>query len=182
MAHEAKPASALMIEGGQVIDRILAGMDWVVGEGVRIMSMSLDLRGYTPAFLPIIDALRAANVLPGIAVGNEGPFTSRSPGNYANVLSVGAIDANDEVAAFSGSQQFNRLENPLSLNLVAPGVAVLSNVPGVKYTTMDGSSMATPHIAGLAAHRLSDAISRRPDVHRAGRRRDRKPGGPSAGD
>jgi subtilisin len=151
MAPEAKLASALVIEGGQVIDRILAGMDWVIGEGVRIMSMSLGLRGYTPAFQAIIDALRAANVLPVIAVGNEGPFTSRSPGNYANVLSVGAIDANDEVAAFSGSQQFNRLENPLSPNLVAPGVAVLSSVPGGKYKTMDGSSMATPHIAGLAA-------------------------------
>lgn len=151
MAPEAKLASAMVIEDGQVIDRILAGMDWVIGEGVRIMSMSLGLRGYTPAFQAIIDALRAANVLPVIAVGNEGPFTSRSPGNYANVLSVGAIDANDQVAAFSGSQQFNRLENPLSPNLVAPGVAVLSCVPGGNYKTMDGSSMATPHIAGLAA-------------------------------
>jgi subtilisin len=151
MAPEAKLASAMVIEGGQVIDRILAGMDWVIGEGVRIMSMSLGLRGYTPAFQAIIDALRAANVLPVIAIGNEGPNTSRSPGNYANVLSVGAIDANDQVAGFSGSQQFDRPENPLAPSLVGPGVTVLSCVPGGQYKTMDGSSMATPHIAGLAA-------------------------------
>ena len=89
VAPEAQLASAMVIEGGQVIDRILAGMDWLIGEGVHIMSMSLGLRGFTPAFQAVIDALRAANVLPVIAVGNEGPNTSRSPGNYANVLSVG---------------------------------------------------------------------------------------------
>jgi subtilisin family serine protease len=151
MAPDAKLASAMVIEGGQVIDRILAGMDWVVGEGVRVMSMSLGLRGFTPAFQTVIDALRAANVLPVIAVGNEGPNTSRSPGNYANVLSVGAMDANDEVADFSSSQQFNRPVDPLTPDLVGPGVAVLSSVPGGKFMEMDGSSMATPHIAGLAA-------------------------------
>jgi subtilisin family serine protease len=151
MAPDAKLAGAMVIEGGQVIDRILGGMDWVVGEGVRVMSMSLGLRGFTPAFQTVIDALRAANVLPVIAVGNEGPNTSRSPGNYANVLSVGAMDANDKVADFSGSQQFNRPVDPLTPDLVGPGVAVLSSVPGGRFMEMDGSSMATPHIAGLAA-------------------------------
>lgn len=151
VAPQAQLASAMVIEGGQVIDRILAGMDWLIGEGVHIMSMSLGLRGFTPAFQSVIDALRAANVLPVIAVGNEGPNTSRSPGNYANVLSVGAMDSGDRVAAFSGSQRFNRPINPLCPALVAPGVGVLSCVPGNKYKTMDGSSMATPHVAGLAA-------------------------------
>jgi subtilisin family serine protease len=141
----------MVIEGGQVIDRILGGMDWVIGEGVRILSMSLGLRGYTPAFQAIVDALRRANVLPVIAVGNEYPNTSRSPGNYANVLSVGAMDASDKVADFSGSQRFNRVDDPLVPDVVAPGVAILSCVPGGKYEEMDGSSMATPHVAGLAA-------------------------------
>ncbi len=151
VAPEAQLASAMVIEGGQVIDRILAGMDWVIGEGVRIMSMSLGLRGFTPAFQTVIDALRAANVLPVIAVGNEGPETSRSPGNYANVLSVGAMDSSNRVADFSGSQQFDRPVNPLCPALAAPGVDVLSCVPGGKFKTMSGSSMATPHVAGLAA-------------------------------
>ena len=151
VAPDAKLASAMVIEGGQVIDRILAGMDWVIGEGVRVMSMSLGLQGYTPAFQAVIDALRAANVLPVIAVGNEGPNTSRSPGNYANVLSVGAIDENDQIAGFSGSQQFERPTDPLTPDLVAPGVAILSSVPDGKYKLMDGTSMATPHVAGLAA-------------------------------
>jgi subtilisin family serine protease len=151
VAPEAQVASAMVIEGGQVIDRILAGMDWVIENGARILSMSLGLRGFTPAFQTVVDALRNANVLPVIAVGNEGPTTSRSPGNYTNVLSVGAMDGSDEVADFSGSQRFNRPDDPLVPDLVAPGVDVLSCVPNGKFAKMDGSSMATPHVAGLAA-------------------------------
>jgi subtilisin len=151
VAPDARLVSGMVIEGGQVIDRILAGLDWMIGEGAHILSMSLGLRGFTPAFQTVIDSLRAANVLPVIAVGNEGPNTSRSPGNYANVLSVGAMDSNDQVADFSGSQQFDRPVNPLCPALVAPGVDILSCVPNGQFKTMDGSSMATPHIAGLAA-------------------------------
>jgi subtilisin len=155
VAPEAKLASAMVIEGGQVIDRILAGMDWAIGERARILSMSLGLRGFTPAFQTVVDALRNANVLPVIAVGNEGPNSSRSPGNYANVLSVGAMNASNEVADFSGSQKFNRNDDELVPDLIAPGVDILSCVPGNKYKKMDGSSMATPHVAGLAALLLS---------------------------
>jgi subtilisin len=151
VAPGAKLASAMVIEGGQVIDRILAGMDWVVGQKAKILSMSLGLRGFTPAFQALTDALRAAGVLPIFAVGNEGPLSSRSPGNYGNVLSIGAIDTSDEVADFSSSEQFARPDDPLVPDIVAPGVGVISCVPGRGFATMDGTSMATPHIAGLAA-------------------------------
>jgi subtilisin family serine protease len=151
VAPGARLASAMVIEGGQVLDRILAGMEWIVGQKARILSMSLGLRGYTPAFQVVIDALRNQNVLPVIAVGNEGPRTSRSPGNYANVLSVGACDAQDRVADFSSSQSFRRADDPLVPDLVAPGVDVLSCVPDRGYARMNGTSMATPHVAGVAA-------------------------------
>jgi subtilisin family serine protease len=144
-------ASGMVIEGGQVIDRILSGMDWIISKGARILSMSLGLRGFTPAFQAIVDALRTHNVLPIIAVGNEGPGTSRSPGNYINVVSIGAMSDQDIVADFSGSQTFIRTEDPLVPNLVAPGVGVISCAPKKTYVSMDGSSMATPHVAGLAA-------------------------------
>ncbi len=151
VAPNAKLASAMVIEGGQVLARILGGMEWIITKGVPILSMSLGLRGYTPAFQAIVDSLRAANVLPIFAVGNEGPNSSRSPGNYANVLSVGAMDSSEAVPDFSGSQRFNRTNKPLVPDLVAPGVAVLSSVPGNGYAEKSGSSMATPHVAGLAA-------------------------------
>ncbi|WP_108882006.1 S8 family serine peptidase [Anderseniella sp. Alg231-50] len=151
VAPKAKVASGMVIEGGQVVDRILAGMEWVASKGVRILSMSLGLRGFTPAFQVIVDALRNADILPVIAVGNEFANSSRSPGNYANVLSVGAMDQDELVAGFSSSDSFNRPNDPLVPDIVAPGVDILSCIPGNRYRKMNGTSMATPHIAGMAA-------------------------------
>jgi subtilisin family serine protease len=151
VAPEALLASAIVIEGGNVVARILAGMDWVVGLGARVLSMSLGVRGYQEDFLAVTRTLRARGVLPVFAVGNEGAGTSRSPGNYAEALSVGACDREDEVPSFSSSQRFMRPGNPLVPDLVAPGVDIVSCVPDGGYKTMSGSSMSAPHIAGLAA-------------------------------
>ncbi|HEY4575550.1 MAG TPA: S8 family serine peptidase, partial [Thermoanaerobaculia bacterium] len=95
--------------------------------------------------------LRAKNILPVYAVGNEGAGTSRYPGNYPEALSVGAVDENGQVADFSSSQRFARQSDPVVPDIVGPGVGVISAMPGGGYQQMDGSSMATPHIAGLAA-------------------------------
>lgn len=137
-----------MIEGGDVIARVLAGMDWVIGQGAKILNMSLGLRGYVGDFLPLTQLLRQKGVLPVFAVGNEGAGTSRSPGNYDESLSVGAMDSSERVAGFSSSQQFASWTVP---DIVAPGVDVISAKPGGGFQQMSGSSMATPHIAGLAA-------------------------------
>jgi subtilisin len=99
----------------------------------------------------IVDALRQNNVLPIFAAGNEGVNTSRYPGNYDNVLSIGAFDSGGAVADFSSSQTFARPLHPSVPLLLGPGVGIISSVPGGTYEQMDGTSMATPHIAGLAA-------------------------------
>ncbi len=151
VAPESQLASAMVIEGGNVIARILGGMDWSIEKQVRVLSMSLGFPGWVEDFLPLTQILRRRNILPVFAVGNEGPVTSRSPGNYPEALSVGAHDSNKLVADFSSSQRFNRKKDPIVPDLVAPGVGVVSCVPGKRYAEMDGTSMATPHIAGLAA-------------------------------
>ena len=151
VAPGAKLASALVIEGGNVIARVLAGLDWALGHGTRVLSMSLGIPGWLEDFLPVIRILRARGVLPVIAIGNEGPGATRSPGNYPNALSIGAMQADRTVADFSSSQRFARTNDPVVPKLVAPGVDIISAVPNGRYKMMSGTSMATPHIAGLAA-------------------------------
>lgn len=151
VAPGADLASAIVIEGGDAPARVLGGMDWAVSQGARVLSMSLGFRGFIEDFIPITQILRARNVLPVIAVGNEGPGFSRSPGNYPESLSVGAVDKNKVVASFSSSQRFLRTVEPLVPDVVGPGVDVISAKPKGGFQMMSGSSMATPHIAGLAA-------------------------------
>lgn len=151
VAPGAELASAMVIEGGEVVARVLGGMDWAVGLGVRVLSMSLGFTGWWSDFLPLTRILRERGILPVFAAGNEGPGQSRSPGNYPDVLSVGACTRNGHVAEFSSSQRFRRAKDPVVPDVVAPGVGIVSARAGGGYESLDGTSMATAHVAGLAA-------------------------------
>jgi subtilisin family serine protease len=151
VAPGAALCAATVIEGGDLTARILAGMEWAVTERARVVSLSLGIRGYLTDFLGLIEVLRDSGVLPVVAVGNEGPGTSRSPGNYPRVLSVGYYTERDIVADDSSSQRFPRRTQPLVPDLVAPGDEVVSAAPGGGWRRLSGSSMAVPHVTGLAA-------------------------------
>jgi len=151
VAPGATLCSGLVIEGGDVTARILGGLDWLVGLGVRVISMSLGFRGYDPVFTRLVDLLVSRDIVPVFAIGNEGPNTSRSPGNYSQSLAVGAVDPHSRTAVFSGSEHFDRKDDPDKPDCVAPGVQVISAKPGGGWQEMDGTSMATPHVAGVVA-------------------------------
>jgi subtilisin family serine protease len=83
------------------------------------------------------------------AAGNDSSNNDNSPSypatyQVANVISVAASDHKDQMAGFSNS-------GVRTVHVAAPGVDVWSSVPGSKYQKMSGTSMATPHVAGLAA-------------------------------
>lgn len=151
IAPGAALASAIVIEGGDIARRVIAGIDWALGSGVRIINLSLGVFGRDPGWGNVVARVRSRGVLPVVAIGNEGPGTSRSPGNDPLALSVGAVGRDGSVAAFSSSQWFPGQAMDQVPDLVAPGVEVQSAEAGGRWLVQAGTSQAVPHISGLAA-------------------------------
>jgi hypothetical protein len=157
-------AHGAVIHAGKVLgddgfgsDRsIIAGIDWALGEGCEVISMSLGARVqpgevYLQDYEEIAEICLDAGCLIVAAAGNDSRRPASiapvsSPANCPSVMAVGAIDPAVEVAPFSNGG----INAGQSVDIVAPGVDVLSSVPG-GHAEFDGTSMATPHVAGVAA-------------------------------
>ncbi len=126
---------------------LIAGIDWAIANGARIVSMSLggDLDPVSAAVVQerITGAHNSGAVFVA-AAGNSGTFSSGYPCSFNYVICVGST-TNDgsQVSAFS-------TRNPL-LALVAPGEGIASALPGNTYGFGDGTSMATPQVSGAVA-------------------------------
>ncbi|MEV0429867.1 S8 family serine peptidase [Micromonospora sp. NPDC050495] len=104
------------------------------------------------ALRPATAALAAAGILVVAAAGNTGPHCASvvdPPAPYPDVLTVGAVDRNRMVTDFSSRGP--AAGGAAKPDLVAPGAGVLSAFPGGGYATLDGTSMATPQVAGVVA-------------------------------
>ncbi|NJD53113.1 MAG: hypothetical protein FIB07_09635 [Candidatus Methanoperedens sp.] len=117
--------------------------------GVDIMSNSWGGGEYSSALEAAIQAADNAGILFVAASGNWAENTDQYP-NYPsgydvpNVISIAATDKNDNLASFSNY-------GPLTIDIGAPGVDILSSVPGNSYSSYSGTSMAAPHVSGASA-------------------------------
>ena len=105
-----------------------------------------------PFYQATVSAWLAAGIFPQFSNGNDGPScnTAGSPGDYVNSYSAGAFDINNVIAGFS-SRGAAVGTGEIKPNIAAPGVAVRSSVPGNSYASFNGTSMASPHVAGTVA-------------------------------
>jgi hypothetical protein len=108
----------------------------------------------------VVQSWVAAGIFPAFSNGNSGSgcITSTSPGDYPESFSAGAYDVDNTIASFSsrGKSKFDDIIKP---NIAAPGVSVRSSIPGSTYANFDGTSMASPHVAGSVALLWSAAPS-----------------------
>ncbi len=170
VAPSAKLISALVLPNGEgTFAQVIAGMQYVIDpdnnaatdDGADVVNMSLGIQGtYSEFLIPVANMLKAG-VVPVFAIGNFGPngASTGSPGNIPDVIGVGAVDQNNNVASFSsrGPVAWTGSINGVFVkpDVVAPGVEITSASPGNKYIAMSGSSQASPITAGAVALLLS---------------------------
>ncbi|MFE4983581.1 MULTISPECIES: S8 family serine peptidase [unclassified Streptomyces] len=149
---------------------VLAGMEWAAAEGADVVNLSLggpDSPGVDPLEAAVDRLSAEKGILFAIAAGNEGEggaSTVGSPGSADAALTVGAVDKDDRLAAFSSTGP--RVgDGAVKPDVTAPGVAIAAAAasgseidtrpgtphPAPGYLQIDGTSMATPHVAGAAA-------------------------------
>ncbi|RAS59191.1 subtilase family protein [Lentzea atacamensis] len=160
VAHEAEIfAGKVLSNAGSGSDGgILAGIDWAVSNGCAIISMSLgaDVPAGTPysqIYETVAQRAMAKGTLIIAAAGNASMRPARiapvgHPARCPSIIAVAAIDVNRAIASFS-SGSADRIGQ---IDVCAPGVDVYSSFKlPEKYRRLRGTSMATPHVSGIAA-------------------------------
>jgi subtilisin family serine protease len=159
IAHESHIfAGKVLGDDGFGTDRsVIAGMDWAVEQGCQVISLSLGAAtslGDQPNddYEQIGQACLDAGTIVIAASGNESERPRviapvGSPANASTVMAVGAVDRRFRPAWFSCGGM-----NPgQEVDLAAPGVDILSSLPGGRHARFQGTSMAAPHVSGVAA-------------------------------
>jgi subtilisin family serine protease len=148
-------------QGSGSESQIIAGMEWAARDvGAEVVSMSLGSTEPSDGTDPMAQAVETLSKETGalfvVAAGNTGaPSSIGSPGAADSALTVGAVDSADQAAYFTSAGPRHG-DNALKPDLSAPGVDILAARSRLAagsgdYTAMSGTSMATPHVAGVAA-------------------------------
>lgn len=138
---------------------VIAGIEWAMANGCRVVSMSLGVainQKIQQYETPIRRALEGGTLVIAAAGNNaerpQNPGFVEPPANADAAMAVAAIDSRLRIASFSARSSSQTGVGGL-VNIAAPGVAVFSSLPVSRggHGFLDGTSMATPHVAGIAA-------------------------------
>jgi subtilisin len=131
---------------------ISKGIRYAVDNGANVINLSLGGGSANRTLESAINYASSKGVIVVMAAGNDGESSPDYPARYASKsgIAVGAVDSNNNMADFSNRSGTNEISY-----VTAPGVKVYSSVPNNEYDTYSGTSMATPHVAGIVALMLS---------------------------
>ncbi len=154
IAYDAKimPVKVLNDDGSGSSSSVADGIYYAVNNGARVINLSLGGSFANSNLEAAIQYASSKGAVVVMAAGNNGFPLTNYPARYANNwgLAVGAVDSNNKMANFSNRAGLNAFPY-----VTAPGVGIYSSVPGNQYATYSGTSMATPHVAGVVALMLS---------------------------
>lgn len=125
---------------------MIAGIEWGLQQKVDVINLSLGDVTTTPLEKKVIEKAEKTGVIVVAATGNDGEKSVAYPAAYETVVAVGAVNEALKKASFSNWGP--------ELDLMAPGDRIVSATPvdsGKPYSTFSGTSMAAPHVAGVAA-------------------------------
>lgn len=148
-------AKVLDSEGAGSTASVVNGIEWCVAQGADIISMSLGGAATfdcDDASADAVDGAAEVGVLSVVAAGNAGPSsgTIDSPGCARRALTIGATNDSDIIASFSSRGPVDGTELWTKPDVTAPGVSINSTYFG-GFANWQGTSMATPHVSGVAA-------------------------------
>jgi thermitase len=136
------PVKVLNRQGSGFTSNIISGVYFAADNGAHVISMSLGGGAAQTAFQDAINYAHNKGAIVVAAAGNSNVSTPSYPAAYNNVISVASTDANDLKSSFSNY-------GPSWVDIAAPGSSILSTAMGGGTTTMSGTSMATPVVAGV---------------------------------
>ena len=125
------------------LSNAIAGIELAIDNNISIVSMSFGFNSYSQIFKEVLQEAYNKDILLIAASGNNGQDNILYPAKYDTVIAVGAVDSNDNLASFS-SYGFEQ-------ELVAPGVDINSTSLNNQYFISSGTSLAAPHVAGVAS-------------------------------
>jgi type VII secretion-associated serine protease mycosin len=149
------PVKVLGADGKGDTQNIVAGIVWAANHGAKVINMSLGGTGGSRALMEAVQYAQSKDVVCVAAMGNDGKNSQEYPGGYPGVIAVGATDEQDQITDFSNFGSW--------ISVCAPGQDILSTLPThivtvnreegkeTSYDSMDGTSMASPFVAGVAA-------------------------------
>jgi subtilisin len=154
------PVKVLDRSGSGRLSDIVKGISWAAEHGADVINLSLGGDVKSAAMERAVKNALQKGIVIVAAAGNSGPSsdTVGFPAGYPGVIAVAASDKKDVVAPFSSRGS--------AVAFIAPGVKILSTVPG-GYAILSGTSMASPHVAGLAALALERGARGAPGVRAA---------------
>lgn len=135
--------------GSGYLSDVIEGLDWAIANGMQVVNMSLGTLSNVQSFREAIQRVNAAGIVQVAAAGNSGGAVIY-PAAYPEVIAVSATDQNNVIVSWSS--------RGLEVDLTAPGVSIYSTYKGQIYKTLSGTSMAAPHVTGVAALVLNQTL------------------------